>query len=173
MSGKGAWSTDRQLWQRWQALGDVSPAAEPDALLIAAYAEGRLDESDAEAVEAWLASAPERLDDIVAARDYEQRPPRVAFEHALAAACDLVAGTAQPATAEILPFRPRVARQWRTAIAWSSIAASLVCASLVGFSTGSDAYASLTRSQAVDTASSEGLDTAPNLDSYFNDDTGT
>jgi hypothetical protein len=62
--------------------------------------------------------------------------------------------------------------QWRTALAWSSIAASLLCASLVGFSMGSDAYANLSGSQAVDNVV-EGLG-APGLDSgYFSDDSGT
>lgn len=178
MSGKGAWSSDRQVWERWQALGDKPPAPEPDALSLAAYAEGRLSESEAEAIEAWLAVTPEALDDIAAARAVDQRPPRVVFEHVLATACDLVPGAATPpepvaATATILPFPARMPRPWRTAIAWSSIAASLACASMVGFSMGSDAYASLTRTQTVDTGSSEGLDAAPNLDSYFSDDSGT
>jgi hypothetical protein len=64
-------------------------------------------------------------------------------------------------------------KPWRTAIAWSSIAASLVCASMVGFSMGSDAYASLTRTQTVAAGSGVGLDAAPSLDSYFSDDSGT
>lgn len=176
MSSKGALSEDRQLWQRWRALGGTPRAAEPDALSIAAYAEGRLSESEAEPIEAWLAASPEALDDIVAARAYEQRSPRVAFEHALARAYDLVPGTAPPAetaTATILPFRRRLAPQWRTALAWSSVAASLICASMVGFSMGSAAYTNLSGTQTVDTAAADGLDTSPNLDSYFSDDTGT
>lgn len=178
MSGKGAWLNDRQLWERWRALGGKPLAAEPDALSLAAYAEGRLSESEAESIEAWLTTTPEALDDIAAARAFEQRPPRVVFEHVLANACDLVSGTAMPAnaaptTATILPFRPRVPQPWRAALAWSSIAASLACASLVGFSMGSDAYASLAGTQTVDTVSSDGLDASPNLDSYFSDDSGT
>jgi len=49
MSGKGAWLTDRQLWQRWRALDGALLTAAPDALSLAAYAEGRLGESEAEA----------------------------------------------------------------------------------------------------------------------------
>lgn len=176
MSGdKGVWLSDRELWQRWQALGGKGTAREPDSLSIAAYAEGRLSEGEAEAVEAWLAARPEAVDDIVAARVFDRRPPRVTFEHALIRACNLVPGTvpaAQP-TATVLSFGRRVAPQLRTALAWSSIAASLVCASLVGFSMGSDAYASLSGTQTVDTASGEGLDTPPSLDSYFSDESGT
>jgi hypothetical protein len=179
MSSEGALSEDRQLWQRWRALGETSRTAEPDALSIAAYAEGRLSESEAEPIEAWLAASPEAVDDIVAARAYEQRPPRVAFEHVLAHACELIPGTAstpavaETATATILPFRRRLAPQWRTALAWSSVAASLVCASMVGFSMGSAAYTNLSGTQTVDTAVADGLDTSPNLDSYFSDDSGT
>lgn len=174
MDNKGAGSTDRRLWQRWQALGGKPRGAEPDALLLAAYAEGRLSESEAEAVEAWLAVAPEALDDIIAARALAQRPPQLTYQHILNNAFDLVPGSADaPASAEIVPFRRRLPPQWRTALAWSSIAASIACASLVGFSMGSDAYANLSGTQTVDTASSDALDAPPSLDTYFSDDSGT
>lgn len=174
MDNTGAGFKDRRLWQRWKALDGKPRAAEPDALLLAAYAEGRLSESESEAVEAWLAVAPEALDDIVAARALEQRPPQLTYQHILTNACDLVSGaTEAPATAAILPFRRRVPAQWRTALAWSSIAASIACASLVGFSMGSDAYANLSGTQTVDSSSSDGLDTPPSLDTYFSDDSGT
>jgi anti-sigma factor RsiW len=175
MDTKGSGSKDRRLWQRWQALGGKPRVAEPDALSLAAYAEGRLDEVQAEAVEAWLAVSPEALDDIIAARAVNQRPPRLVYEHVLSEACDLVPGIAAEAEtgARILPF-PRRLPQWRTALAWSSVAASLLCASMVGFSMGSDAYANLSGTQAVvDTTSADSLDAPPSLDNYFNDDTGT
>jgi anti-sigma factor RsiW len=172
MTDKGVGAEDRLIWQRWRALGEESRVAEPDALLLAAYAEGRLSEADAEAVEAWLAATPDVLGDLIAARANDR--PRPVSESILADASALVAGAATPAGAEILPFRPRPPQllpQWRTALAWSSIAASLLCASLIGFSMGSDAYASLSGPQAADTA--EGLG-APGLDnSYFSDDSGT
>jgi anti-sigma factor RsiW len=187
MTDKGAEARDRRLWRRWQALGEDSRVAEPDALLLAAYAEGRLSEAEAEPVEAWLAAAPEALGDIIAARTTYQRPPRMVFEHVLDKATALVAGEAPPAPteitdAEILPFRPRLRPshlraphlrpQWRTAIAWSSLAASILCASLVGFSMGSDAYTNLSGTQTADSATGDGF-SAPSLDSYFSDDSGT
>jgi len=172
MTDKGAEINDRRQWQRWQALGKQSRVAEPDTMLLAAYAEGRLDEAEAEPVEAWLAATPEALGDLVAARSADRDPPRLVRERIIDKAGALV----PPARAEILPFRakpqPRLP-QWRTALAWSSLAASIVCASLVGFSMGSDAYASLSGTQAVDSSTSDGL-TAPSLDSsYFSDDSGT
>lgn len=175
MTDKGAGAQDRRLWQRWRALGEKSPVAEPDALLLAAYAEGRLSEAEAEAVETWLAATPEALDDVAAARSTYRHPPRLVYEHILEKASDLVPGTAAPASAVIVPFRPRAPQrlpQWRKALAWSSIAASLIGASLVGFSLGSDAYSNLSGTQATDTTT-DGLG-APGLDSsYFSDDSGT
>jgi len=172
MADKGVEAQDRRLWQRWRALGEKSRVAEPDAMLLAAYAEGRLTEAGAEAVEAWLAATPEALSDLVAARSTSHH---LAEERILDKASDLVPGRTTPAGAEILPFRPRPPQllpQWRTALAWSSIAASLLCASLVGFSVGGDAYANQSGSQAIDTTA-EGLG-APGLDSsYFSDDSGT
>jgi hypothetical protein len=172
MTDKGAEARDRRLWRRWQALGEESRVAEPEPLLLAAYAEGRLNEAEAEPVEAWLAATPEALTDIVAARSTYHRPPRLVFEHILGKASELVPGAAEPASAQILPFRPRLRPQWRTAIAWSSLAACILCASLVGFSMGSDAYANLSGTQAVDSSTADGLGT-PSLDSYFSDDSGT
>ena len=178
MADKGAGTRDRRLWQRWQALGEESRVAEPDAMLLAAYAEGRLSEAEAETVEAWLAATPEALSDIVAARSTYERPPRIVYERILDKATHLLPNAvepagAEPATVEIVPFRPRPRLpQWRTALAWSSIAASLLCASLVGFSMGSDAYTNLSGNQAVDSGTADGLGT-PSLDSYFSDDSGT
>jgi anti-sigma factor RsiW len=183
MTDKGAEARDRRLWRRWQALGEDSRAvAEPDPLLLAAYAEGRLSEAEAEPVEAWLAATPDALSDIIAARTTYQRPPRMVFEHVLETASELVPGETlalvpEGAGADILPFRPKkrsphLRPQWRTAIAWSSVAASLLCASLVGFSMGSDAYANLSGSQTAESVAPDGFG-ASGLDNYFSDDSGT
>jgi len=175
MTDKGAGAQDRRLWQRWQALGEQSRVAEPDAMLLAAYTEGRLSEAEAEPVEAWMAVTPEALSDVIAARSAYQHPPRQAYERILDKASDLVPSAAVPASAEILPFQPKAQPrlpQWRTALAWSSIAASLLCASLAGFSMGSDAYMNLSGASRVDSAAADGFGT-PSLDSYFSDDSGT
>ncbi|HEY1504287.1 MAG TPA: hypothetical protein VGF92_08300 [Stellaceae bacterium] len=176
MTDKGSGAQDRRLWQRWRALGEKSRVAEPDALLLAAYAEGRLSETEAEPVETWLAATPEALGDVIAARSTYQHPPRQVYERVLDQAAALVPGTPAPASAEILSFQPRLPQrlpQWRKALAWSSIAASLACASMVGFSLGSDAYDNLSGTQTVDSSTVDGLAT-PGLDSsYFSDDSGT
>jgi anti-sigma factor RsiW len=173
MTDMGVEVQDRRLWRRWRALGPDSRSAEPDAMLLASYAEGRLSEADAEAIEAWLAARPEALGDIIAARSSDQ--PQLVDLRMIAQASALVDGAAAPAAAKILPFRrrsPQLLPPWRTALTWSSIAASLLCASLVGFSMGSDAYANLSGTQVAETTV-EGLG-APSLDySYFSDDSGT
>jgi anti-sigma factor RsiW len=178
MDDKGVGATDWELWRRWQALGDAPRAGEPDALSLAAYAEGRLSETEAEAVEAWLAAEPEALDDIIVAREINQHPPHLVYQHILGNACNLVAGDdtaaetlTTPMTTNVVPLRRLP--QWRAALAWSSIAASLLCASLVGFSMGSDAYAGYSQTQTVDNSTTDSLDTPSTLDSYFNDDSST
>ena len=58
------------LWRRaregWHAAAETE--AEPDALSVAAYLEGRLDETGAEAVETWMAAEPEALKSVLSAR---------------------------------------------------------------------------------------------------------
>jgi len=78
MADKGVEAQDRRLWHRWRVLGEKSRVAEPDVMLLAAYAEGRLTEAEAESVEAWLAATPEALSDLVAARSTDQ--PHLAEE---------------------------------------------------------------------------------------------
>jgi len=174
MTDKGVEAQERRLWLRWHTLGERSRAAEPDALLLAAYAEGRLSEAEAEPVEAWLATLPDALGDITAARAAYQHRPQFPDERMLDQAAALVPGAAT-AGAEILPFRPAVPQrlpQWRRALAWSSIAASILCASLIGFSMGSEAYANLSGTSAADSVASDGLGPT-SLDSFFSDDSGT
>jgi hypothetical protein len=115
--------------------------AEPDALLLAAYAEGRLSEQAAEPAEDWLAAHLETLSDIVAARlaagaDSPAAAPAL-VERAMAL---VVAGSDQ-----ILPFRQPAGRRssWRTAALWSGVAASLLVTSMIGFTLGSSTYLSL------------------------------
>lgn len=136
---------DPALWRRWSgaAPGSADEAATaPDPVLLAAYAEGRLDEAAAEPVEAWLATDPVWLDDIRAASDLGRGAAAMpASETVLTRAMALVDGR----DAQVLPFRQPVRRapSWRVAAAWGSMAASLLVTGLVGFALGSDAYSSL------------------------------
>lgn len=126
------------LWQRFRALDHRAAPTAPEALELAAYAEGRLDEAAAvERVEAWLLAHPAALDDVVAARAGHAAPAsRTLIERALA----LV-----PAEAQILLFRRQAAPSytWRVHMARVAVAASLALTGLVGFTLGSQSYANL------------------------------
>ncbi len=132
------------LWRRFRVLESAAlplpEAGEPAALELAAYAEGRLDETAAERVEAWLAVHPERLDDLAAARSAgdEIVPPEV-----IDRAAALVSG--DPPGAQIVPFRrrPVVHAAWRMHVARAAVAACLVLTGLVGFTLGAGAYGNL------------------------------
>ena len=142
MTGPGDRSEELDFWRRWRATSAGAPTA--DAVLLAAYAEGRLDETAAEPVEAWLADHPEALEDIVAARQAALASPAAAAEGHIARAAALVATP----SATIVPFPVALAarrRGWRDAAAWGAVAASLLVTSTFGFAIGSSAYASLTQ----------------------------
>ena len=120
---------DRRLWRRLQE------EEAPDALLLAAYAEGRLAPEEAARVEAFLAENPEVADDVAFAR--------AGAAEVDPAAADRVAGRAVALVAEpsatVVPFRPRPVRRWAEAMA---LAASLVLCAYAGFEMGASAQAS-------------------------------
>jgi hypothetical protein len=142
MAGPSDRTDQAALWRRWRsasALG-AADAVEPDALLLAEYAEGRLPEAVSGTIEDWLAARPETMSDILAARRAAGGDIPVASDAVIARATALVtAGDAQ-----IVTF-PQPARRanWRTAAMWSGVAASLVVTSMIGFTLGNSAYLSL------------------------------
>ncbi len=143
MTGMGERAEEAALWQRWRALSPsvASFRASGEAGELAAYIDGRLDETSAEAVEAWLFAQPDALDDVIATRALAQGQHAPVSAAAITRAASLVA----PRDAKIVPF-PTIARQrrgWRTAVAWGGLAASLLVTSLFGFSLGSSAYLNL------------------------------
>jgi anti-sigma factor RsiW len=131
------------LWRHWRtAVVNAGGEAAPDPLLLAAYAEHRLDETAAEAVEAWLARHPEALEDLAAARELgaaplAAQPPDAAVARAMA----LVPGP----DPQVVPFRRAVRPMpvWRFAMGRVAVAASLLIVSLIGFTLGTDAYTSM------------------------------
>jgi hypothetical protein len=137
MSGGNEFN-EAALWRRWRegetASGDAG--AEPDALVLAAYAEHRLGRpgTDPEAdpviaaVEAWFVDCPTALDDVVAARSPITGP---ASETVVARAQSLIAQPDEKVR-PLMSARP----SWRSAAAWSGIAASMIVAVLIGFQLG-------------------------------------
>src|SRR5690348_17143361 len=99
------------LWQRARAAGEAADAAAdgmPDALLLAAYAEDRLDAAERAEVEALLADDPVLAEDAAAARALAAAPP-LASEAELARIIARASALVPDASAEgqVVPFRPR------------------------------------------------------------------
>ena len=143
MSSRAERDGDIEVWRRWQEKERGAATLDaPDPLLIAAYAEGNLDEAEAEPVEAWLLLHPEALEDVIAARTADQSAP--VSEAAILRAQALVTAPA----AGVVAFRqpPRRAPFWRVAAAWGGIAASVAATGMVGFLLGSTAYSSIVAS---------------------------
>src|SRR5579859_7544795 len=109
---------DPSLVARWRAAGGVQPveseaagpaATGPDALTLAAYADGRLDAAEAERVEAALAADPELLDTLLALR----LPPATETPSAalIRSAQALVSAASAAADPVVVPFGRRPARE--------------------------------------------------------------
>ena len=114
---------DRRLWRRLQE------EERPDALLLAAYAEGRLAPEEAARIEAFLAEHPELAEDVAFARAGTAEVDPAAAERVAARAMALVA---EP-SATVVPFRARPVRRRAEAMA---LAASLVLCAYLGFEIG-------------------------------------
>jgi anti-sigma factor RsiW len=148
MSGTDGKSTgsaaDRALWLRSQAT--TAPEDEAGRFLdLATFADGRLDDEEAERIVALLATDREAASDVAAAR-----APATAFadgveiERVIARACDLVKHHA-PERGRVL-FFVRPAIRWsavRGLAEWASLAAALAMVGWLGFAMGSDASLAL------------------------------
>ncbi len=103
-----------------------------DAMLLAAWAEGRLTEDEASAIEADLANDPALLETALASRRMlDAETPSPAF---LRRAHGLVADTQNPMRGTVVEFRPR--RRAATWVVWGAVAASFLLVSFVGFGVG-------------------------------------
>jgi hypothetical protein len=171
MAGLGD-SEERALWRQWATTQRGTESLAPDALALAAYAEGRLSEAEAEPIERWLAAHPESLNqvfaDIAAARGASDAVMPLVNAAIMAKARALIPGSID----NVVPLR-RPTPAWRNALAWSSIAASLIAASFVGFTMGSDAYQHIARADAAEAAATDSLDATATLDSAFGDEAGS
>jgi len=151
------------LWRRFRALERNSGFKARDLgdpLTLAAYTEGRLGTKAAEAVEAYLASKPEIIGDILAARAAQQALPE-APEAMIALAAGLVSPRVSPAfDPRIVPFRQAAvpSATWRVTVSRLVIAASLVVTGLVGFALGSNTYGNILQSHVSASADTDPLD---------------
>jgi anti-sigma factor RsiW len=136
---------DPALARRWLDAAAALPAPDtPDALTLAAYAEGRLDDAAAAAVEAALAADPALLDALLTLRQpAETTIPSAALIQSAQALVGMAAGDSGGGQAAILPFRRNATDQRRPAIgstrrwlAWGAVAAGLMIVSTAGFNLG-------------------------------------
>ena len=131
---------ERALWQRWRLLASAPAGDPPDALTLAAYAEGRLGPAEVEAVEDWLSADADLAGDVAVARGAALGPLAEADERILAQAAALV-----PAKeGHVVPLRrPGHSPGWQGVVRWGAMAASILVASVIGFALGNDTYVSL------------------------------
>lgn len=138
---------DQALWRRSQTTD--APADEAGRLLdLAAFADGRLDDEDAERIAALLAADAEAASDVAAVRTaLPAFSDTVAIERMIARACGLVV-LPTPQRAGVLPFvRPALRRgALRGAAEWASLAAALAMVGWLGFAMGSNASLALGQS---------------------------
>ncbi len=128
-----------RLWAWARGAWTAPPGAAPDALALAAYADGTLDPEDRARVEAWMAGSPDALDLVVAAREAGAEAPAAAPADVVRRAQGLVrarrtagGGFAARLGALLAPDAPF----WRP-VAWAGVTAALLMVSVSGFELGS------------------------------------
>ncbi len=133
--GAGLWARARPGWR-----ATTMPEA-PNPLLLAAYLDGTLGETEGGAVEAWMVATPEALDLMVAARAALAEPPGATAESPDAVPVSLVsraqglvrAPLREPARLGawlrgLIGFEPEA---WRP-LAWAGVTAALLLVVSVG-----------------------------------------
>lgn len=153
---------DRDVWRRSQQI--EAPADDAERLLdLAAFADNRLDEDEAERVAALLARDPDAAGDVAAARLLADATMEAADPAIIARAAALGDGPRVEADVIAFPIRP-VVRPWFSAASWSGLAAAVVLAGWLGFNLGSGLPGLTPTAHATDEAStSELFDPTPPL----------
>jgi|HubBroStandDraft_1064217.scaffolds.fasta_scaffold00011_22 hypothetical protein len=130
---------DPALVDRWRRAVAAPVGAAPDALVLAAYAEGRSSDLEIEEVEAALAADPALLDTLLALGRPVQ--PVIASAAFIGSVQGLVPVGTSPVVVPFFFFRPRPAAagsraRVSPALAWAAVAASLLLVSVAGFDLG-------------------------------------
>jgi anti-sigma factor RsiW len=135
-SGMAPDAPDRALWSRCR---DAEASADEAARLLdlAGFAEGRLDEDEAERMAAALARDPDGAADVAAAQALAATdPPLALIDRVIDRALPLAAPAAER---RVVPFALAARRRRLPQVAqWASLAAAIVLASWLGFSMGND-----------------------------------
>jgi hypothetical protein len=179
---------ERALWQRW-VMANGGPAAARagddsagtltlDELTLAAYAEGRLDAAVGRSIGAMLDDYPDLAADVAMARQAGTSAPGDAGADALASVVARASALVPGSGDRVIAFRGAPARQepnWRLAVRWGALAASVAVVSYLGFALGSNAtigLASLNQPAAA-TATDELLDPPTGFLGGLNEVSGT
>jgi hypothetical protein len=158
---------EKALWQRWRLLASAPAAEPPDALMLAAYAEGRLGPAEMETVEDWMSAETDMAADLAIARGAALEPLPEADAGIVSRAAALVPA----AEGRVVALRRAAASPgWQGVVRWSAMAASILVASVVGFALGNDTYVSLAGYQAA-IFGQELLDPPTGLFTGFEEDT--
>jgi hypothetical protein len=170
--GTSGTPTDREIWRRSQEIEAVPDEA--DHLMdLAAFADNRLDDDDADRIAALIARDGIAAEDIAVARMLAGATMLAADAAAVAWAEALVGENRRDhPEAELIAFprRPTMVRRWYSAASWSGLAAAIVLAGWVGFDLGSGLSAAPPPARAADEVSaSDLLDPAPLLLRDFTD----
>lgn len=135
-NGAGLWVRARPGWRAMAASEGAEEA--PNALILAGYLDGTLDEREREAVEAWMAAAPEALELVAAARADLGRAPETAPQGLIARAQGLVRAPAREPGglgAWLRGLAGFEVQAWRP-LAWAGVTAVLLVVSAGGFELG-------------------------------------
>lgn len=128
----------------WQICRETEASEDEGALLLelAAFADGRLDEDDRERLAARIATDPDAMADIAAARLLAAAKPEAAPEAVIARAYAVHPTAAAPVgSARIIRFPLfRPAANWNGVAQWGSLAAAVMVAGWLGFNLGTDAW---------------------------------
>ncbi len=132
--GAGLWARARPGWRASEVVEEI-----PNPLMLAAYLDNNLDEAGREAVEAWMATVPEALDLMIAARAELLGAPGAAPEGLISRARGLVRAPVRESAGfgawlrGLIGFEPEV---WRPLALAGVTAALLVIVSAGGFELG-------------------------------------
>jgi anti-sigma factor RsiW len=138
-------TSDRSLWQRCRSAG----ASEDDEALfleLAAFADGRLDDEEADRVSALLAADPAAMADVAAARRVAPEEWFAGRARVIRRACALAS---EPVPAPGRAIRFSFYRSHRPPLQflaqWGSLAAGILIAGWLGFAMGRDASLALSQ----------------------------
>lgn len=140
---EGGGNTRSPDYNLWQICRETEASEDAGALLLelAAFADGRLDEDDRERLAARIATDPDAMADIAAARLLAAAKPEAVPEAVIARACAIHPVAVPAGSARIIRFPLfRQAANWNGITQWGSLAAAVMVAGWLGFNLGTDAW---------------------------------